>query len=65
MSTYIITEKQNAQSRRNGVKIEAASLSDAKRRASREQLFQGTTLTIEGENGAVLAVKDAGRWTDL
>jgi hypothetical protein len=64
MNTYIITEKQNAQSRRAGSKIEARSLSDAKRAASREQMFKGTTLTIESNAGELLAVKEDGRWVN-
>jgi len=64
MSTYIITEKQNANSARKGEKIEAESLSSAKACTTRAQMFRGTVLTVEAENGTVLAIKKDGRWTE-
>lgn len=65
MTAYIITELQNAQSRRKGEAVEAANLSAAKRKASEMQMFKGTVLEIAAENGAVLSRKEDGRWFDV
>ena len=59
---YTIFELQDAASMRNGVSIEAKNLADAKRKASRAQMFCGTVLVIESAFGAVLAVKDGRGW---
>lgn len=64
MTTFIITEKQNAQSSRKGEAVEAANLSAAKKKASCMQMFKGTVLEISAETGAVLSRKEDGRWTD-
>lgn len=64
MKKYVVTEKQNAHSVRKGLVIEAADLAAAKRRASREQMFQGTVLTIEDQAGNLLAVKHGKKWED-
>ena len=64
METYIITEKQNMASAREGNKIEAANLAAAKRAATKMQVFRGTVLTIETENGILLASKSGAKWTD-
>ena len=64
MTTFIITEKQNAQSSRKGETVEADNLSAAKRKASGMQMFNGTVLEISAENGSVLSRKEDGRWTD-
>lgn len=65
MTKFIITEKQDIQSTRAGEAVEAKSLSAAKRKASSLQFFQGTVMTIEGENGTLLSWKDkAGKWND-
>lgn len=64
MTTFIITEKQNASSYRDGEKIEAKNLTAAKRAASRAQMFQGTVMTIENESGEILTVKDGKTWAD-
>lgn len=62
---YLITEKQNLQSIRGGEQIEAKSLRDAKRRATREKSFLGTVLTIESADGEhLLAFKKDGKWHD-
>ena len=65
MTTYIITELQNANSSRKGEAIEAADLSAAKRKASGMQMFKGTVLEITAENGARLAIKRDGKWENL
>lgn len=62
MAKYIVREVQNEASHREGYELEAASLSTAKRIARRNQVFQGTILTIEAPNGARLAVRDADGW---
>ncbi len=62
MTAYIVTEKQNVNSVRAGEKIEAQTLSAAKRKAARLQMFQVTVLTIESQSGALLAVKKDGKW---
>jgi len=62
---YYIQELENQQSyRESSIAIEARSLSQAKAAASRQQLFQGTVLTIRAPNGALLSLKTAGRWQD-
>lgn len=64
-STYIIKEVQNINSDREGVKVETTSLTSAKRIASKNQLFHGTVLRIESENGNWLAYKEDGnRWVE-
>ena len=65
MTTFIVTEKQNTNSRRDGEKIESKNLTTAKIHASKKpQVFAGTVLTIENESGEILTVKEAGRWVD-
>ncbi len=65
MTTYIITEKQDLNSSRQGETIEAKDLAAAKRAASRMKMFQGTVMTIESENGTLLSWKDrSGKWND-
>jgi len=59
---YTIFELQDADSMRNGASIEAKNLAEAKRKASRSQMFCGTVLVIESAFGAVLAVKDGRGW---
>jgi hypothetical protein len=60
---YIVSEVQNAQSTRKGEKFDG-SLRAAKAKATRDQLFQGTVLKIETEDGRLVAVKDKGKWAD-
>lgn len=64
MTTFIITELQNAQSHRKGETVEAANLTAAKRKASSLQMFQGTVMEIATENGSVISRKESGRWID-
>lgn len=64
MSTYYITEKQGLNSQRTSVQIEAGTLAEAKRQASRMQMFEGTVMVIAAENGAELAHKTNGKWVD-
>lgn len=62
MNTFIITEKNDVNSTRDGEEIQAKTLADAKRTATRRQLFQGTVMTVENEAGVLLAVKEEGVW---
>lgn len=65
MTTYIITEKQDRNSTRQGEVVEAKSLTAAKRKASAAQMFQNTVMTIESESGVLLSWKDrSGKWND-
>lgn len=65
-NAYVIKEVQNLNSDREGVSIRANSLSCAKRTASRNQGFHGTTLKIETENGALLAYKEPDqKWVEI
>lgn len=65
-NAYVIKEVQNINSDREGVTIRSNSLSCAKRTASRNQSFQGTTLKIETENGALLAYKEPDKkWVEI
>jgi len=65
MARYIVRELQNAKSCRKGEVVEASSLSTAKRMATVKQVFQGTVLKIEHENGEVASIKENGKWRDV
>ncbi len=65
METYIIIEKQDANSTREGEKIKAANLTEAKKRASRNKSFVGTTLEIQNEDGVPICRKAHGFWRDI
>ena len=66
MTAYVIRELQNAQSYREGETIQANSLTIAKRKATRDQYFQDTVLTIESvQTGLVLSTKTDGQWNDI
>lgn len=62
---YTVEEKQNFQSHREGYQMEADTLQQAKRLASRNQLFRDTVLVIKGTNGKEVTYKEKGRWIDL
>lgn len=65
MSTYTMIEKQNSGSHRDGVKIFANNLTDAKRKATRKQCFEGTYLELNDEHGRTVAAKQRnGQWID-
>ena len=65
-NAYVIKEVQNINSDREGVSIWANSLLCAKRTASKNQSFQGTTLKIETENGMLLAYKEPNKnWIEI
>ena len=67
MATFTIEESNSFKSRRSGKTIEASTLAQAKRIASRNQAFYGTVLHIYC-NDVLLAHKTpycggmAGRW---
>lgn len=65
MTRYYIHETTHFNALRKGEPIEANSLTDAKRKASRAQMFQSTVLQISSEWGQPLCVKEDGRWRDL
>jgi hypothetical protein len=68
MTTYYIAELQNRNSYRKAEKIDAKTLTAAKRVATRRQAFQGTVLeigTTVNSQGFILnpiAVRENGRW---
>jgi hypothetical protein len=64
MNAYKITELQNANSTRKGEMVEAKSLTEAKRKASRMQMFQGTALEVADADGLILSTKENGAWND-
>lgn len=64
MNKYVVIEAQNLNSVRKGTEVQAKSLTDAKRKASRMQAFVGTSLSIESINGERLAYKERGKWHD-
>lgn len=70
--TYYFAELQNAGSYRQAEKLKATSLRAAKREASMQQVFQGTTLEIGNsvnDDGFILnpiARKEVGKhWEDI
>ena len=64
MTTYIITEKRDIRSVREGFQYDAKNLASAKRHASRTQVFFGTALTVGSATGEILSVKEKGTWRD-
>lgn len=61
---FILTEKQNLNSYRDGEIITAKTLTSAKRKAARRKFFQGTVLTLETLTREMLAYKAHGKWID-
>ena len=64
MNLYCITEKQNINSVREGYHLECNSLLQAKKEATKRQIFQGTVITVE-HLGQVLSVKTGKKWADV
>jgi hypothetical protein len=62
-STFIIKETQNVNSDREGTSF-TGTLTQAKRFASRNQAFHGTTLKIETESGVLVSLKSDKKWSD-
>lgn len=59
---FRITEKQDTNSSRKGELVECKSIGQAKRLATRRQMFQNTVLVIEDKFGCPLSVKRGGQW---
>lgn len=64
MNLYCITEKQNVNSVRDGYHLECVSLLQAKKEATKRQVFQDTVITVE-HLGQVLSVKTCKKWEDV
>lgn len=64
MNLYCITEKQNVNSFRDGYHLECNSLLQAKKEATKRQVFQDTVITIE-YLCQVLSVKTGKKWIDV
>lgn len=64
MQNFKISEAQTKNCFREGKVIQARSLSAAKSIASKAQVFEGTIIKVEAENGALLAYKTGGKWSD-
>lgn len=63
MSTYTVTETQTiADHREPSATFEAGTLAVAKRKATREQMFQGTALILRDQSGEAVAYKVRGSW---
>jgi len=62
-TTYLIYEKQHVNSYcEPSYEKEFESLDEAKRFAVETQLFQGTALVIEYENGFEICYREGGKW---
>jgi len=61
---YIISEVQYVNSCKEGEIIEAKNLTDAKRKATKMQAWQGSIMKIS-TNGECVACKEHGGWTDV
>lgn len=59
---YIITEVQSINSHRQGEIINAKNLTDAKRKATKMQVWQGTIIKINTPEGECLAYKEYDKW---
>ena len=64
-TTYTRTEKQDAQSYREGMEVQAKTLAAAKTMASKYQFYQDTVLEIKDSSGLVLAIKERGKWRNI
>lgn len=63
---YVVFEKQNVNGTRDPSFKSESSLTSTKRRASKNQVWQGTVLVVESESGEVVSYKLSGeRWTDI
>ena len=63
MTTYIIRETQNLNSTREGY-VFTGTLTQAKRHASRNRVYLGSTLKIETTDGSLIASKSTSSWTN-
>lgn len=62
-STFIIKETQNVNSDRDGIEF-TGTLIQAKRFATRNKAFHGTTLKIESTGGTLISFKSDKKWSD-
>ena len=64
MTNYTMTEKLTPQSNRDGINFTSSSLTEAKRKATRNQVFERTFLELtETDTGNTVAVKEwDGKW---
>lgn len=61
---YIITEKENINSTREGYPVDCETITECKRHATRKQCFEGTILVIS-QNGKDITFKNNGRWYQM
>jgi len=61
---YYICELQNENSYRIPSSTHDGTLSDAKRKATREQVWQDTVLRIDYPDGTPASIKRGGKWQD-
>lgn len=61
MNKYIVRELQQEGAFREGVEVHARSLSQAKRKATALQVFEGTILRIESSHGGSIGATDIGK----
>jgi hypothetical protein len=67
-TTYILRQSDNLVFNKEGeaYTFTARKLADAKRRAGRKQLHEGSNLRLEEENGKVVSIKRSGfKWEDI
>jgi hypothetical protein len=63
---YNVFEKQSVNDTRDKSFVSEKTLTQTKRAASRDQMWQGTVLVIETKAGEMVAYKKPGeRWTDI
>lgn len=60
MTSYYISEQENRFSSRARTKIEAKTLAEAKRMASRARVFRGTCLCVWDADGSLIAFREPG-----
>lgn len=65
METYLITEKQDLNSKREGDKIQALNLTQAKLQATKNQMFQNTILVIERDGVELAYNTNEGIWKNF
>ena len=58
MNTFILIEKENFNSEREGISFTAKNLTGAKIKASKLQCFDSTILELTDETGHTLAIKE-------
>lgn len=64
MTTYTLIEEQNSNSEREGVEFEAKNLTQAKRKATSLQCFEGTFLELLDGSITIAVKENNGKWID-